>query len=202
MLKVVAPASETSLVDLAVVKRALSIADASGDDLLMELISRASSVITTYCRRTFALETVRETFRGNGRGADGLMLARWPVVAVDALTIGSTAADPSSVDIEGTSGIVHRVDSAGRCIGWQGGDIVIEYAAGYVLAPAEARTLPADIEQACILIVSAGYHAQRRDPMLRSEQVEGIGRADYQISGGLPSQVTALLEPYRNVGIG
>ena len=70
--------------------------------------------------------------------------------------------------------------------------------AQYYANPAQvvenARTLPYDIEQACLQLVSAWHHERQRDPGVVSEKLGSFG-----ITYGVPTWMYPLLAPWKRV---
>lgn len=208
MLEVITSAVNKRLTTLTTVKSELGIpeSDTSQDALLTSLIDQASDAIVTFCGRPFAKESYRETLPGYG--TNRLILSRTPVVEITSVMAdGEVITDYLLEDAE--AGILYRKR------GWQwapalnwgiiphpvGGNenlnFTVEYIAGYVLpGDAGTRTLPHDIERACIDTVKAWYSAKERDPAITEERL-----GDYQVSyaQGLPAPVAQLLTSWRRV---
>ncbi len=73
------------------------------------------------------------------------------------------------------------------------------------MLPGESgRTLPHDVERAALTLAKGNCCARNRDPLIRSETVEGAGSTDYFAGtvSDLPPEVEALLTPYRNLIFG
>lgn len=72
-----------------------------------------------------------------------------------------------------------------------------------VVYPAGFSTMPEDLIEATILLVKMRWFARGRDPMLRSEAVDGVYTAAYWLGtgiggqGDLPVEVTEKLDRYR-----
>ena len=72
----------------------------------------------------------------------------------------------------------------------------VVYSAGY-------STIPDDLQEAVILLAKMRYFARTRDPMLRSQNLEGVLDAQYWLGtgiggqGDLPVDVTEKLDRYR-----
>ena len=68
--------------------------------------------------------------------------------------------------------------------------------------------MPQQLERACIGLVTDYWFSSSRDPMLRSEEGPGVGRKEFWVdaspamTGGIPSEIAQLLDPYRNVLVG
>jgi hypothetical protein len=201
-LTIIEPAVETKLTTVAAVKAELQVSTGADDAYLTTLIDQASDAIRAWCKRAFAVETVREIIRPAAPGRP-LMLSRWPVIEIISSTVNGTVEDVVNFEAE-DSGQLLWLDSSGYRTSWPSGRIVVEYRAGYVLPGRPGRTLPNDIERAAISLVKGSWFARNRDPMIRSESVEGAGSTDY-FSGTvsrLPPDVESLLSPYRNVTLG
>lgn len=201
-LTIIEPAAETKLTTIAAAKAELQVSSGADDAYLGTAIDQASDAVRSWCKRVFAIESVRETFNPAQAGK-ALMLSRWPVVTITAVTVNGTAEDVARTEAE-DSGHLFRLDANGCRIHWPSGRLVIEYRAGFVLPGRPGRTLPNDIERAILSLVKANWFARTRDPMIRSETTDGAGSTDY-FSGTatrLPPDVESLLSPYRNVNLG
>jgi hypothetical protein len=197
MLTVITPAATQRLVTLESVRRELDLRDDGDDVLLAALIDQASDAVRGWCSRSFALETVSETFRLR-RVTDSLLLARWPVVSVASITHDGSALTAADYEMELDRGIVYRLDGADSRDCWRPGKIVVQYDAGYILPDAANRTLPQAIERATIALVKAAWFARQRDPMVREEDVRDILDTTYwPRTGALPADVEGLLSAYR-----
>lgn len=204
MLEIITPATSKRLTTLVAIKAELSITGSTDDAYLTGLLDQVSDTIATWCQRDFASETLRETLHQT-RAADCLVLSRWPVAAVSSVSIADDALDPAEREVDGP-GLLYRLDSAGNRRHWPVGRVVVEYTAGYVLPGEEGRTLPHDLERAALSLIKSLWFARDRDPLVRSDSVEGIGTTTYQTGGfrtgaGLPPDVEGLLARYAPVGV-
>ena len=101
------------------------------------------------------------------------------------------AADPET-------GELSRLSADGYVRGWNTVPIQAVYPAGFT-----AETLPADLSDALILLVKARWFGRKRDPLLRSANVEGVLAQSWALGAGLgaetdfPPDVQAKLERYR-----
>ncbi|WP_210482741.1 hypothetical protein [Microvirga antarctica] len=145
-------------------------ADMDECDLEM-LIDQASALVSGFCNRVFAMETVQETFR-NGRSGP-LILRRRPVVSIDAVKTAGSIVSSADVDLEAESGLLYRATGD-----WTG-PVEVTYTSGYILPGENDSNLPGLVERATILVATAIIAGQARDPLVKSESVEGIGRTDY-----------------------
>lgn len=202
MLTIVRPAESHRLTTLAVVKGELRLTGGADDAYLAGLVDQASAAVRTWCGRTFAAEAVREAV--DAPRSAGLMLSRWPVVSIEAVTVAGLSCNPALFEAD-ESGTFYRLDGAGQRIGWCFGRIVVEYTAGFILPGKPGRTLPEDIERATLTLVKAEFFARTRDPLIRSEDVNGAVSTAYQVGGfgsSLPPDVEGLLSRHRQVSIG
>jgi len=208
MLEILTPAANRQLTTLAAVKGELGIpmSDVSQDTLLTSFIDQASDAIVTFCGRPFAKEDYRETLPGYG--TNRLMLSRTPIVTVSSVVADSEIITDYLLE-NPEAGILFRkrgwrwAPTLGWNITWhpvgssEDLNFVVEYTAGYVLPGDQGtRTLPHDIERACIETVKAWYSAKERDPAITGERI-----GDYQVSyaQGLPTSVVQLLTPWRRI---
>ncbi|HEV7455917.1 MAG TPA: hypothetical protein VGN96_04010 [Roseococcus sp.] len=201
ILTTITPPSASALVLLDVVKADLGLAGTFDQDpwLASEIIA-ASATIARHCDRVWGRATVQETFRAVGHDREALLLSRCPVVAVASVLVDGTALAPEGFEVDAEAGILYRLDGDERR-GWRARAVVVTYTAGYLLPGQAGRDLPADVERAARLLVTAAYEARGRDPMLRSESVQGVGAVSYLDpragAEDMPPQAAALLSPYR-----
>lgn len=207
MLTVVTPADSRRLTTVEHVRMDLGITEAEAENSKVErLIDQASAMAERYCRRTFAIETVRETVRGCN--IDHVMrLERAPAFAVRSVALNGDAVDPAEYELEGVS--LYRLSAGGVRFAWRGSMLAVDYDAGFVRPGGDAvegaQDLPADVELAAIRLVGAIFSASSRDQLIKSEDVDGVGSLSYWVPGtksSLPSpEAEALLKPYRVVRI-
>lgn len=205
MIEIVTAAIEQKLTTVATVKADLGITGADQDVQLGALIDQASAAIASWCGRTFGVETVRDTLVVDSwSDRSSLLLGRWPVVAVTALTVAGVALEPEAYVLNKAKGDVLNRGSSTRFAPWPLGETIVTYSTGYVLPGAEDRTLPHEIERACLLMVRGAHYATGRDPALRSEETSGVATFTYfaAIDHGLPLEAQALLSPYRLINVG
>uniref|UniRef100_UPI002FDB2840 hypothetical protein n=1 Tax=Anaerospora hongkongensis TaxID=244830 RepID=UPI002FDB2840 len=169
-------------------------ADTSVDEILTMLINASSVEIAGFCQRVFKLDSYTEYYQGDGDKR--LLVDNYPIIAVESVKIG---------DEELTAGQYRRKDKAGileyRPCWPKGKEIEIEYTAGYVL-PQDAideeeemplQTLPADIEMACMELVSIAYNKRGSEHLT----VEVIGSLRSEFIQGMPQHIQAILTRYR-----
>ena len=210
IIRVTGPAASTALTTLETVKAVLGISGATDDVYLTLAIGQASAVISNYCNRVFALETVEEAIRpamdsypwNVPGGLSPVQLSRWPVTAITSVTEDGVMLIPGAdYEVDRAQGQLWRLAPTGDLVAWRTVRIVATYAAGYVLPPNSARTLPTDLELAAIDLVKAQYMARTRDPLLKGEAVPGVYSAQYDLSSnagsGLPDSIIGLIDNYR-----
>lgn len=181
--------------------------DTSKDNLLERLINAVSGFIEKYCDRKFGKATYTEKYRGNNRQL--LRLNQYPVTAVTLVTIDGNAVNDYEILAE--EGMLYRENLwtwTGYSIGLVGEDagskrnIEVQYTAGYVLPkdenlqanPPIVRTLPYDLEQACILMVQYYY---KTDISYFSTEFAESGSVFKPVA--MPGNVEKLLKPYRRL---
>src|SRR5690348_14647284 len=99
MLTVIDPADTHRLITLAAIKRELNLTHWTDDVFLAALIDQASAAVRSWCRRTFAEETVSETFYLD-RPASPIELTRYPVTEIASITVAGTVLDPAEYEVE------------------------------------------------------------------------------------------------------
>lgn len=187
--------------------------DLTKDSLLEFLINATSERIEKYCSRHFEKATYIEYYMGHER--QRLLLNQYPIVSIASVELNGQTLASTEYEIEDAdAGILYREIGwpwQGYSVGLVGEpnvparNIKVVYIAGYVL-PKDAtvdnpRTLPYDLEQACVSFVAYLYGG--RVGAGKASEQQGAVRADYEklISGdkllSLPPEVAALCEGYR-----
>lgn len=204
MIEVLEPATDRRLTTLAAVKEELRIADSSNDILIQNLIDQASAYVEHYCNRTFALQKYKETVAAHG----GLYLAlsMRPVIDVESVKENGQLITDYVLETP-DSGLLYRKAGWGWnpmlnwVITWQplpNADIQtyeVVYTAGYILPNGTGRTLPYDIERACIEIIKGWYvdiEAGRRI------QSESIGDYSVTYARDMPTDILRTLDGWRS----
>jgi hypothetical protein len=190
MLEVLTPAGRYELVTVSEAKVYLGVAGTADDANIALQISAASEAISTFCGRTFQVETVRETFWG-ARGAEQLSLSRWPVSQIVSVREDGTLLVAADYQNDSRKGLLRRLSGDGA-IAW-GNKVVVEYSAGFV-------NIPAGLREACFLAVQAMRESLNREVGTKSERVEGFSQITYFgiQAEGLPAEVVARLQPYQD----
>ncbi len=203
LLTTVTAATVTALTDVQSVQLELGLSGQTKAGYLRGQIAQASAAISSWCGRVFAQETVREVWRPEGC-VESLSLSRFPVANIASVTEDGTALASTDYEVDAASGLLYRLSSDERTT-WRARKITVQYTGGYLLPDQANRTLPHDIQRACILMVTAAYLAKGRDPMLRSESTQDVGSASYldPRTGmeAMPPQAAALLAPYRVITV-
>lgn len=214
ILTVTTPAASYDLTVLPNVKAELGIParDRTKDPRLRLYIEQASGAIAEHCNRVFARETVSEQFRLGSRYHPGhydahrvgeLILRRHPVTEITSIIENDvTLVAGTDFETDLASGFVTRLAGTQKSC-WAHGKITVVYSAGYQLLGG----LPWAIERACIRLVKFYLEQSERDALVRSEEVMGVSRIDYQVhtpgvDGGLPDDVISLLAPHVEVRVG
>ena len=172
-------------------------------------------------------EIFRRGYADRRRRPVPLVLARTPVGAVvsvtedggetpalveDADNPGALIANPAfAYETDKAAGVLWKL-SGGMRINFTAASIAVRYSAGWV-PPSDApgapqRTLPEDIEAACVLFVRRKFDQLREadNPRLKSESLPGAGAWQFDLQrvdwdAGLPSDVRAMLDPYRRLHV-
>ncbi|GBD48095.1 hypothetical protein [Methylopila sp. Yamaguchi] len=200
MLTVVESATSRRLTTVEHVRMDLGLGSQTPSDAQVErFIDQASAAAERFCRRTFARETVLQTIRACDLNR-ALLLERGPVSSVETVTWNGSAI--SSADYETDRGFLWRLSAAsGRRMFWGGSVLAVRYVAGYVLPGETGADLPADVERAVIQLVGAALSTQGRDPLVKSEDVDGVGEITFWVPGARSQlaspEAETLLRPYR-----
>lgn len=197
----------------------------AGDARLPRLVAAASAAILRYLGRPqlHYSDAFVETLPGHGRPR--LVLGLTPVTSVGSVVIDGLALSSADYELEDAeAGLLFRQagwpwtgsyrgglpPQTDRAAGSERACIVVTYAGGYV-TPAQAtgagwagpsRSLPYDLEEACVQTVVGLYRRGGSDPNVASEAL-----GDYSVSfrapsaaggvGIIPENALALLLPYR-----
>lgn len=199
ILNITTPATVFNLTTLARVKAELSITDSASDTLLNWKIREASSDINA---RAWAdpLETLTETFWNVGC-EEYLILRRRPNVTITSVTVDDVATTDYRLDAE--TGQLYCLDASGYPIAWVScKSIIVVYAAGYTMPGQTGANLEPALEAAAIELLQSYWSSRGRDPLIRSEDVPGLGAVTYWVgavgdSGELPPSVESRIAPFR-----
>lgn len=210
---VISASTESQLTTLERVRRELSIASTAVDDdkHLHDLINEASDYITHYCDRTFARATVEETL--GSIGGTRLMLSRTPVTSVAYVEYDGSSVASSEYEIEDAdAGFLRREDGweyTGKWRTWIEGfptgeyrnDLKVRYTAGYNMPGSTGRTLPYDLENACVSLIASWYLSQGENPTVQTERTGDASQTKFQSLDreGAPASVVRVLERYKRI---
>ncbi len=212
-LTVATPSTTKALVSLARVKRELGITTSGDDDVLADKIAEVSAAIVAHCRiaadqrgrRTFAEEGCSATFDAGemtpiDREIAPLILPwRIPITSIASIVENGVALAPADYQLEPMAALIWRV-SGGTRSNWATSSVIVTYTAGWDLTGTE---LPSDIAGAALALVKASWFGRLRDPLIKSEDVPGVGSTQWWVgstggdAGSLPKEVVDSLAPYR-----
>lgn len=212
-VSVVTPASTTDLVDLDSVKAYLQITDDTQDARLGQLIKQASGSFSDYLGRPLALQTYRERQTIQGR-IPGINLCNGPIATILTASVDGIAwtgtLDDCDVERDGAR-IMASAFLPPRLLCFTRPVLVeITYVAGFMLPgmdqpvvpdnalmPWRATPLLAAISGGCLSTIQMLLSASGRDPLLKSENVQGVGSSSYATMdpavGGLSADAVAAL---------
>jgi uncharacterized phiE125 gp8 family phage protein len=183
--------NSNALTTVAVCKAQLDIptGDTSVDALLERYINSASEQIERYCCRKFKSSSYTET--RDGSRSNELMLKNFPVTAISSVKHDPERAFGASTELAATAYALIEPNTLRRHSGtWAQGSQVLQitYTAGF-------STIPADLEDACIMLVELRY-AKKSDRSLgrtsSGKQGESISYTE-----GWPKEVTDILDSYK-----
>lgn len=160
--RTITPAKEVSFLSDYEVRVALNLTSTSDniDDMIGMIAGWSSDEIATQCNRSFAKETMSETFRDLNSCCKRLFLSHFPITNVDTITVnGSGLIEGIDFEVDSEAGKIIRLN------GFWTEATTVNYTGGYNL-PFEA---PPALKQAAILMTREGYYAAiRGDASVRS----------------------------------
>ncbi|MGG6430610.1 phage head-tail connector protein [Acetobacter ghanensis] len=210
---VVTPASTTDLVDLESVKSYLQITDDAQDARLAKLITQASSSFADYLGRSLALQTYRERQTIKGR-IPGINLSNGPIASILSASVDGVAwtgvLDECDVERNGARIMASAFLPPRQLCFTRPVVVEVIYIAGFVLPgmdkavvpdnallPWQATPLPAAISGGCLSTIQMLLGVSGRDPLLKSENIQGVGSTSYAsldpATGGLSADAVASL---------
>ena len=99
--------------------------------------------------------------------------------------------------IDQDRGWLIRMNAAtGRPVAWESSNISVAYQAGF-------PTIPADVVDACLRLITGRFQGRGRDPYLKSQTQPGLGDQTYWVgnlpgvAGAMTQEVEDLLDNYR-----
>lgn len=212
-------ATATDLTIVATVKTELGISNNDDDTFLGTLIKQASAFIRKYTGRVFERQTLTETLPGTG--FVDLYTTRTPIISITSITLNGTElssdeytlndADIGQIirhdDADVPSGVVWPLSNRPRSglslhIQWGAfaNNISITYVAGYLLPAEDARTLPRDLERACIELVKMFFEKRTSDPSVRFEKIGDAAQA-FEVNKQLPLTITMVLDRWVRIPV-
>ena len=220
-LTVTVAASTKLLTQLSTLKRELDLeADDTNDAYLSDLIDQATAFIESYTERVWARETVVETKGSLHPRAPWMVLERTPILSITQVALNGSTISSTTYTIEDPdAGLVFRETGWTRTQLYDFGitrtptahtrkDWSFTYVGGYVtpcMSSTEGvRTLPFDVERACIDLCKWRFN-QKGDfnPAVKRQRTadaseEYFGSMD---DGGtfMPPSVKTILDRYRKM---
>jgi|TARA_R110000803_G_scaffold210841_1_gene284313 hypothetical protein len=215
-LTVTVPAVNSELTSLIRIKGELEITASTDDPQLVDNIREASALIKAYCGRDFARETVTETFVGSGMV--DVCLTRTPIISVSALSYDGTTIGSTTFEIQDSeAGILRRIDNIWTNSEYRRQNIEryalpsgagknnwsVTYVSGYITPGSTSgqRTLPFDIERACIETVKSFYLRRGDDPRLKHQRTGDASETLFDTVHGLPATAESILRNWRRISI-
>ena len=178
-----------ALTTLDTVKGELGITDASQDDTLTRYINMASDFAEQYCATEFFYEEDIEE-KVAGYGSMFLQVSRVPLLSIDSISLGGDDLDSDNYEIhpDGAEGRIYflsgttwtaaslDVIDTTTLPGSERREYIVTYTGGYITPKQEdeavgTRTLPWDLEDACISMVNNRYAMKGKDSGVKSEKL-------------------------------
>lgn len=200
MIRFLDQPEETALIDAARFKAELNIVgtDAARDALIDGHILAATGTINKACGRvSFGAATAEETFF-HARAGRPLWLTHWPVTVISSVTEAGEPVAAEDYEIDADRKLWRLMD--GQRASWSCGRVVVTYEGGYEL-PDEC---PPDLAGVCLELATASWSARGRDPMIKAEDVPGIGKIEYWVGavaglqGDMSERSSGVLLNYQN----
>jgi len=205
-----------ALVTLAVVKDELGVTGEAEDDRLKRMINAVSRRIRSYCHRTFYFEEdIVESVAGFGGTL--IRLSRRPIVSVSSVTYDDAEISSDDYTVQNASGMLYRSTGWAWTARLQRNSVAdpqpgseraafeVTYTGGYVTEPqvddevADTKTLPDDLEDACLMAVVTRYRGRGQDQRIKSEKSLTYSVTYTDGAELLSPAVKEMLAPYREV---
>jgi len=212
--------SDAALTDLSTALDELGLTTDGGaqDARLERYIEAASAGVASYCNRTFERDdAITEKVAGNGRPR--ILLDRTPLLSITSITIDSSTVASDEYEIErALVGSIYKESlwpadaSMGHWItkdpiaGSEDQNITVVYSGGYVTRKQNADgdfsaadvSVPLDLEDAVLQLVTSRWRAKGRDQAIKSQTLLG-GAVAYGEGGAFSADVVRLLSRYRRL---
>ena len=157
------------------------------DAYLERLINSASQQIERYCNRRFVPWNYVEIFDGNS--SDQQILSNFPVLAINEVCVDSSRVFGEDTIVTNYSLVDGNVlQRIGSSWGSSQQSVRVSYTAGF-------EEIPADLEDACIMLVEIRYRL-KNDRRLGRESQSKAGE-DITFVAGWPTEVTTILDEYK-----
>lgn len=176
------PLKSNALTTLSAVKSYLKITSDTDNSLLEDLINASSNAIEKYCNRQFK-EQLYTDEEYDGNGLSGLYLRQYPVKEITSVTVEDELLLTTDYKFKKENGKLIRKNFI-----WPKGEIniLVTYTAGF-------SEIPSDLELACKHLVMS-YFKSDIASFSTTFQEGFVFRPE-----ALPSQVKALVSPYKKV---
>ncbi len=212
-ITVVTPASDQWLTSMIAVQSELNTSGGDDDVRFTQLINEASDFISRYCGKTFGEERIKEKI--GAHGLPEILLDRTPITTVHTITFNGSLVAADEYEISNReAGILWR-EAGWTTTEMDWGGIaaakspylnplwLFEYTGGYKLPSwgddpiNEDRTLPYDLERACLDIISSLHNGAKIDPNIKRYKV-GETDVSWDREGGILTQrITSVLDFHR-----
>jgi hypothetical protein len=209
VLTVTTAAADRTLLTLAELCVLLDIEEQAQDAALTSLNRAVAAAITKECKvyaagaspPTLRSENLREEFRPTLERAHrhhrttSLLLARRPVTAISLIVEAGVTLETTDYRLDASTGeLVRLLGDRDGC--WAHDTIVVAYTAGWEMVP---DGLKGAAERLARLL----WSERGRDPLVRSEDITGVGSTSYWIGSvsdpAVPQDVADELAEYRNI---
>lgn len=226
---VLTPAASADLTTAATVMDDWGIA-AKDQAFVARAVTRCSMAASDFCNRAFGITEYKTVVRLERGYKDGhltigdispIMFPFFPIASISSIIetdengVDTTLVEGTDYEVVYNVGKIFRLDSYGRQRDWwTRKKVTITCKAGFVLPGQNlsdfpgASLLPAHLEDAVGRMVATRYFERNRDPFVKSEVVEGIGRTDYITleknpdGGNMSADVIDILNNFRVPVIG
>ena len=207
--------SSDALTILTSVKTDLGISGSTEDTYLERLIEVASARIKKYCNRTFYYSGAIAEYVP-GIHSVFMCLARCPIESITSITYNGAAISADVYSIHSAdAGILYNADrwydtspeilniSRDPDVGREEKLYYVTYKAGWVTPnQTGTRTLPHDLEQACIDLVVQKYRTKGMNPLIKNESLLSYSVGYNQgESEDMPAAIRCVLDGYKRVTI-